>query len=114
MRYLLLLYGDEDGEASLSAEERRAIVDAHLRFHASLRDRGALVAGEPLADGPFTVRTSGDGRRAVTDGPFAETKEQLGSYYLVECGSRDEALAIAQEVPSSPGLVVEAWPVADL
>ena len=116
MKYLLLLYGDESAERELSPEERRAIVDEHMRFHAGLRERGALVQGEPLdgRDGAFTVRLDKGGKRFVTDGPFAETKEQIGSFYVVECAGRDEAVAIAQDVPASPGLVVEAWPVAEM
>jgi hypothetical protein len=50
----------------------------------------------------------------VTDGPFTETKEQIGSFYVVECEGRDEAEAIAKDVPPSPGLVVEAWPIAEM
>jgi hypothetical protein len=116
VNYLLLLYGNPEAEAALDPEERRAIVDAHMRFHASLRDRGVLVRGEPLAGASdaFSVRSRNRGRRLVTDGPFAETKEQLGSYYIVACGSRDDAEAIAHEVPESPGLVVEAWPIAEM
>jgi hypothetical protein len=114
VKYLLLLYGDESAEAELSGDERRAIVEEHIRFHRALEERGALVHGEPLADrsGAFTVRRRPDGEHLVTDGPFIETKEQIGSFYLVECGDRAEALAIASEVPASPGLVVEALPVA--
>jgi hypothetical protein len=116
MKYLLLLYGDESAEAALSQEERREIVDQHIRFHAALRGRGVLIHGEPL-DGPssaFTVRLAKDGRRLVTDGPFAETKEQLGSFYLVECSGRDEVLSIASTIPASPGLAVAAWPIAEM
>jgi hypothetical protein len=116
MKYLLLLYGDESAERELSPEERRSIVDEHMRFHAALRERGALVEGEPLDGraGAFTVRLDRGGKRLVTDGPFTETKEQIGSFYVVECAGRNEALAIAQEVPASPGLVVEAWPIAEM
>jgi hypothetical protein len=91
-------------------------VEEHIRFHAALRGRGALVQGRPL-DGPagaFTVRPDKGGKRLVTDGPFTETKEQIGSFYLVECSGRDEAVAIASDVPASPGLVVEAWRVAEM
>ena len=97
MRYLLLLYGDPTAEAALSGLERRAIVEEHIAFHAGLRERGALVQGEPLADlaGAFTVRRDPDGENLVTDGPFIETKEQIGSFYLVECADRAEALGIA-------------------
>jgi hypothetical protein len=116
VNYLLLLYGDRAAEKALTADERRAIVDAHMRFHASLRERGSLVRGEPLAgsSGAFTVRRGDSGGRLVTDGPFVETKEQLGSYYVIDCGGREEAEAIAREVPASPGLVVEAWPIAEM
>jgi hypothetical protein len=116
LKYLLLLYGDPSAEAALSTDERRAIVDEHIRFHSGLRERGALVQGEPLADrsGAFTVRRDPDAQNLVTDGPFIETKEQIGSFYLIECADRTEALAIASEVPSSPGLVVEALPVAQM
>jgi hypothetical protein len=116
MKYVLLLYGDESAEHDLTPEERRAIVDDHMRFRADLRKRGALVQGEPLdgRTGAFTVRLEKGGKRLVTDGPFAETKEQLGSFYVVECAGRDEAVAIAQDVPASPGLVVEVWPVAEI
>ena len=116
MRYLLLLYGDESAERELSPEERRSIVDEHMRFHAGLKERGALVQGEPLDGraGAFTVRRDKGGKRLVTDGPFTETKEQIGSFYVVECEGRDEAEAIARDVPASPGLVVEAWPIAEM
>ena len=115
MRYLLLLYGDPVAEAALEPEERRAIVDAHLAFQRRLESRGELVRSEPLAgsDGAFTARLQPDGTRLLTDGPFAETKEHLGSYYVIECKGRDEAEAVASEVPASPGLVVELWPIAD-
>jgi len=116
MNYLLLLYGDESAERELGSEERRSIVDEHIRFHSGLRERGALVHGRPLEGraGAFTVRLGKDGKRLVTDGPFAETKEQIGSFYLVECAGPDEAVAIARDVPASPGLVVEGWRVADM
>jgi len=116
MKYLLLLYGDESAERELSPEERRSIVDAHMHFQTALRERGALVQGEPL-DGraeAFTVRLDRTGKRLVTDGPFTETKEQIGAFYVVECAGRAEAVAIAEDVPASPGLVVEAWPIAEM
>jgi hypothetical protein len=116
MKYLLLLHGDAAAEAALEPGQRRAIVDEHIAFQQRLESRGQLVRGEPLAagDGAFAVRLQRDGTRLVTDGPFAETKEQLGSYYVIECDGRDEAEAVAREVPASPGLVVEAWPVAEI
>ena len=112
MKFLLLLYGDEAAEAALSPAERRAIVDRHLEFSRMVVDRGALIGGDPLAPsaGASVVR---DGR-PVSDGPFAETKEQLGGYYLVECKDRDEAIGLARQVPLSPGLAVEVRALAEM
>jgi hypothetical protein len=116
MKYLFLLYGDEAAESALTPEESRTIVEAHLRFRSRLGERGALVRGEPLngRSAAFAVRPGSGGGRIVTDGPFAETKEQLGSYYVVECESRAEAESIAREIPASPGLVVEAWAISEM
>ena len=109
MRYLLLLWGDEEGEAALTDDERRAIVQQHRAFGDRLRDRGTLVLAEALTgrERAHTVRSP-----LVTDGPFAETKEQLGGFYVVECETDSEALRLAAQVPRSPGLVVEVRPVA--
>jgi len=102
VRYLILLWGDAAGEAELAPGERRRIVDEHLELSARLRERGQLVTGEPLEHGGKVVR--GD---LVTDGPFVETKERLGGFYLVDVESEDEAVAIAREMPASPGLVAD-------
>jgi hypothetical protein len=113
MRYLLSLYGDEQAERSLTAEERRAIVDQHIELGRRLREAGALVASEALTDSSEAKVLRRDGEQSlVTDGPFAETKEQLGGFYLLECADIDEALAWAEQVPRSPGLVAEIRPVA--
>jgi hypothetical protein len=112
MRYLMLLYGNEEAERSLPAEERRAIVEQHIALSRRLREAGALVAGEALgaSDEARVMRREGD-RSVVTDGPFAETKEQLGGFYLLECADVEEALRWAEQVPHSPGLVAEVRPV---
>jgi hypothetical protein len=107
MRYLILLYGDTGGEAALDPDGRRAIVEEHMAFSGRLRERGALVDGDALEPTARVIRGG-----LVTDGPFAETKEQLGGFYLIECASLDEALEWAQQVPQSPGLVVEVRPLA--
>jgi len=109
MRYLLLLWGDEEGEAALTADERRAIVEEHRAFGDRLRASGALVLAEALT-GRERVRTVRP--PLVTEGPFAETKEQLGGIYVVGCESDDDVLQIAADVPRSPGLVVEVRPTA--
>ena len=105
MRYLFLLWGDEAAELALPAVERQAIVERHMAFTSEIRDEGRVVSGEPL--GPsrngLVVRRNG----SVTDGPFLETKEQLGGFYLIECRNGDDAAAVAARIPASPGLTVE-------
>jgi hypothetical protein len=105
MRYLFLLWGDEAAELALSDAERRAIVERHMTFSRTIRDEGRVISGEPL--GPsrngLVVRRNG----SVTDGPFLETKEQLGGFYLIECRDDQDATAVAARIPSSPGLAVE-------
>jgi hypothetical protein len=105
MRYLILLWGDAAAEAALSGDERRAIVEEHRRLSERLRHDRKLVHGDPLAPGGKVVREG-----LVTDGPFVETKEQVGGYYIVEVESEEEALAIAHEMPRSPGLAAEVLP----
>jgi hypothetical protein len=109
MRYLILLYGDPAAEAALTPDERRAIVEAHVAFGDWLRRRGALVESDAVEPTARTLRGE-----LVTDGPFAETKEQLGGFYLLECSDLDEALEWARQVPPSPGLAVEVRPLSGL
>jgi hypothetical protein len=102
VRYLFLLYGDPAGEAALTPGARRAVVEGHLALGRELAAAGTLRVAEALGDG---VRVLHDG--VVTDGPYAETKEQLGSVYLVDCADAAAALALARRMPASPGLTVE-------
>lgn len=110
MRYLFLLWGDEAAELGLSDEERLAIVAAHGTFLRRAREGGREATGEPLgASRDAIVVRRRDG--SATDGPFLETKEQLGGFYVIDCHDRDEAVALAREIPASPGLVVEIRPI---
>ena len=115
MKYLLLLYDDSAAINALSAQERRAMVDAHIAYAARLRDSGAYVYGDPLDD-PGTARTLrfAGADAAVTDGPFLESKEALGGFYVIDCPSAGAALELAKEVPRSPGLVAELRPIPDV
>ena len=105
MRYLFLLWGDEAAELALPGAERQAIVESHMAFSRTIRDEGRTVTGEPL--GPsrngLVVRRNG----SVTDGPYLETKEQLGGFYVIECRDGADATAVAGRIPSSPGLTIE-------
>ncbi len=109
MRFMFLMYGDERAEAALSADERKAIVGGHVALGQQLRESGALVLAEALAGSDTaTVVRPADG--LVTDGPFSEGREQIGSAYVLECADLDEALSYAKQVPVSPGLAVEIRP----
>ena len=84
------------------------------RLHAVRTRRGAFLAGEGLQESATatTIRLQDDGQRVVTDGPFAETKEQVGGFYLLECDNLDEALDWAKKVPLRAG-AIEVRPVMD-
>ena len=116
MKYLLLLYDDTAAEAAMTAEERRAMVEEHIRFGRSLDERNAKLVGEALgeASGARTIRFSDGGEPIVTDGPFLETKESLGGFYVLECAHLDDAIELAKGVPRSPGLVAELRPIVDV
>jgi hypothetical protein len=110
-RYLFLLHGDESAEQLLSADEKRSIVEAHIALGRELSAAGKLVAAEALTR---SSRTKVVRKTLVTDGPFAETKEVVGSFYLLECADDDEAVEWAKRIPASPSLAVEIRPVADV
>jgi hypothetical protein len=110
-RYLLLLHGDESAEDRLTDGERRTIVEQHLELVRELSAAGKLVATQALT---HSSRARVVRRRGVTDGPFAETKEVVGGFYLLECADDDEAVGWAKRMPESPSLAVEIRPVADV
>jgi len=114
MRFLFLIHGDTRAEAAMSADERRAMVGEYIAYSDLLRERGAYVFGDALDD-PSTAAVVRPGNAPlVTDGPFAETKEGVGGFYVVECDSRDEAIALAGRIPRSPGVAVEVLTIADV
>ncbi len=116
MKYLLTLYGPESDWADASPAEMEATMEPWNAFDRELTGAGALLAGEALQPSATatTVKHGEDDERLVTDGPFVETKEQLGGFYMLECGDLDEALAWAKKVPVGPGSTVEVRPVVDL
>jgi hypothetical protein len=114
MKYLFALYPDPSAPAHRSPEEARAAMAAWDTFTQETVDAGVLISGEGL-QGPETATTvalepSGD--HIVTDGPFAETREQLGGFYLLDCSDLDEALSWARKLPM-PGGKAEVRPVMD-
>jgi hypothetical protein len=115
VKFLLLLHGDAAAEAAMTDDERRAIVDQHIAFGRHLAERGARILGEALGppESGRTIRLDGD-RLLVTDGPFLESKEALGGFYVLEAGSIEEATDLVRPVPRSPGLVAELLPIVDM
>jgi hypothetical protein len=112
MKYLLLIYDDEKGWAKLSEAER----EHYLGEFGELRQQmsGQYVAGSQLhpTSAATSVRTR-YGKRLVTDGPFVETREQIGGYWLIDVEDLDAAIAIAARIPSGPTGVVEIRPLVE-
>jgi hypothetical protein len=112
MQYMLLIYGDEASWGSASAEEQAKSMQEWNDYTQWLKDSGAHIAGDALA--PTTAATTvrvRDGKTLTTDGPFAETKEQLGGYYLIEAANLDDAIAAAARCPGAFGGTMEVRPV---
>lgn len=111
MRYMLLIYNcDRPAPADPGFAEALARVNAYAD---ELRRRGALVEGDPLPNGNVATSVSvRDGRTLITDGPFVETREHLGGYYILECRDLDEAVELATRCPMAEVGTVEVRPVA--
>jgi hypothetical protein len=102
VQYMLLIYDEEQRWAAMGEDERGAIFREYGDYTRELRESGALVAGDALQ--PTSTSTTveyRDGKTLTTDGPFAETKEQLGGYYLIDVESLDEAIEWAARIPSA-------------
>jgi len=113
MQYMCLIYSEPNGRAAtMSEEDMNAMFAAYGEFTEAIKASGHLVAGDALhpVETATTVRVR-DGETLVTDGPFAETKEQLGGYYLIEAKDADEAIAIAGRIPGAKYGSIEVRPV---
>lgn len=112
MKYMLLIYGAEN---DWTEEQRRSCMLESMRICDSLEAEGKYIASAPLHSVSMatSVRVR-DGRRHVTDGPFAETTEQLGGYYIIDVDDLDEAIAIAERLPPSKKGTVEIRPLFPL
>jgi hypothetical protein len=110
MKYMALIYGDENREQTMTPDDYKTEMDAYYAFGAKAGERA--VAGEALhpTRTAKTVRVR-DGQVLTTDGPFAETKEQLGGYYILECDNLDEALEIASWIPGAKNGSIEVRPI---
>jgi hypothetical protein len=112
MDYVFSIYADEHAVNALSPEQRRDIVAGHIAVYAALAEAGRLRWAAPLTDTPAARTLGPDG--LVTDGPYAETKEQLGSVYVVACDSDADALEVARRFPAAPGHHVEIRPAQEV
>ncbi len=114
MKYLLLIYHNEQQWNALTESERQSIYLEYRKLRTELQSRGQFLNGSQLQS--VTTATSirvRDGKELTTDGPFAETHEQLGGYFLIEAGNLDEATAIAARIPSARTGTVEVRPLAE-
>ena len=115
MKYLLTIYGDETRWEHITPEEGQAIMNAYWAFQSEVETAGAFIAGEGLqSTGTATTVRVRDGERMLTDGPFAETKEQLGGFYMVDAKDLDEAVAWAARIPTPYGGCVEVRPIWEI
>ncbi|MBB5953535.1 hypothetical protein FHS29_000105 [Saccharothrix tamanrassetensis] len=118
MKYLILIYRNPESRAiwdGLPADERASGLAAYAKLDDDLADTGELVVSEALADPSLTKRlVVRDGQAITTDGPFAEAKELLAGFYLVDCDTPERAVEIAWRVPEAPYGLVEVRPVMSL
>jgi hypothetical protein len=114
MKYLFTFYGREMEQ--LSPEEMQRGLERWSAFDREAIDAGVMIACEPVEDSSTatTIRLDDAGEAATTDGPFAESKEQLGGFCLLEVADRDEALEWAAKIPLRPGAAMEVRPIRDL
>ncbi len=112
MKYLCLIYDAESKMESMSKEESDAFMGEYFQFTSEVRASGHYVAGDALhpVAAATTVRIRG-GKLSTTDGPFAETKEQLGGYYLIEARDLNDAIQVAGRIPSARTGSVEVRPI---
>ncbi|MBX2825292.1 MAG: YciI family protein [Gammaproteobacteria bacterium] len=112
MQYMCLIYSDDNLGPTPGTDEFGKMIEEYQTFTQEVQQAGAMVAGDALqpVSTATTVRAKG-GTVTTTDGPFAETKETLGGYYLLECANLDEALAYAARIPTAKYGSIEVRPV---
>ncbi|MEN8239916.1 MAG: YciI family protein [Actinomycetota bacterium] len=114
MKYALLIYGDETAAPAEGSDEFNAMYQAYYKFTEDISNAGVNRGGEALhgVESATSVQVR-NGDRTVTDGPFAETKEQLGGFYLVEVDDLDAAIDIAARIPGANHGTIEVRPLVD-
>jgi hypothetical protein len=118
MRFLILIYGNPESREvwnGLSEEQQREAMTGYVGLHEALAASGELIASDSLDDPAATKQVLvRDGTVMTTDGPFAEVKEQLAGFYLVECDTIERAIEIVPQIPEAAFSIVEVRPVRDL
>ena len=112
MQYMLLIYDNEKMWPSMNEKERNALMGEYFAFTEEIKKSGKLIKGDALQ--PTTAATTvrvRDGKRLTTDGPFAETKEHLSGFYLVDAKNADEAIHIAAKIPAAKFGSIEVRPI---
>lgn len=112
MKYLCLLYKEEEKRDAMSKSELEALIDEHLAYDGVLRKSGHFIVAEAIqsVQAATTVRVR-SGKLSITDGPFAETKEQLGGFFLINARDLNEAIQVAAKIPSARLGSVEVRPI---
>lgn len=115
MRYILLIAGDEATEPAEGSADEGAVLAEYGAFAKEMAERGILQGGERLrpSTDATTVRVR-DGELLTTDGPYAETKEQVGGYFIVDCKDLDEAVAVAAKIPGARNGAIEVRPIWEM
>jgi hypothetical protein len=115
MRYICLIASDESEMATWTPEDYQGILAAYAQFNRDAKAAGVYLSGEPLqpTSTATTVRVR-NGETLASDGPFAETKEQLGGFYMLDCRDLDEALAWAARIPAAQNGSIEVRPIMEL
>ncbi len=116
MQYMFLLYFDESQAPEPGSAAQAEMYQAYGAFTEEVTQSGAFKAGDPLQSSATAtvVRAPGRGSTVTTDGPFAESKEQLGGYYILECADLDEAVELAAKIPAAWHGSVEVRPVMQM
>jgi len=115
MRYMIVITSDEKAEASATPEQQQQVFGAYMKYSEDLRKAGVMLAGDALEGSAKGARvTVQGGKRKVTDGPFAEAKEVIGGYYLIQVKSKEEAIEWAARCPGAQYGAVEVREVMEI
>ena len=111
-KWMIAIYGDEKGEAQLTEAEIGQVIAAYGAYSKALVDAGVMRGGDRLRPSSEATRVRvRDGKRSIVDGPFTETKEVFGGYYMIECATKDEAVEWGARCPGAEHAHIEVWPI---